>query len=1154
MDRRISGLVLLGFTGLLLLGLGTNVFLQQTLQERIDAARSFQTVLVGRSAIREARGDYLTIGQTTAGFLLDINAKATFDEVSRRQKQSDADADQHVERALAATKDEALKTVLRQLQEHDHAVTNPLQERILQLNVSDDEQARTLYQQQYVPAERINLDLLAHALRLANAELDELQASADAEAEHASNIAWYTILLFIISGVLAAGFLAHAVARLVRESAAGAEENRDLVENSLDVICSVDASGCFVRVSGACERIWGYTAEELKGLAYISLVHPEDVEKTNLVAAEMITGHSTRGFTNRYLRKDGGIVHMLWSARWVDAQQQIFAVAHDITERQLAVQALLASEERTRLIVATAHDAFLSMDSAGNVTDWNPQAEATFGWSREEVLGKPLHELIILPDMRESYVRRLRHFEATREGSFLNQLIEMTVLHRDGHELPIEFNVSAIPLDRSFAFCLFLRDITERERSKRLLHEAKDAAEAANRAKSEFLANMSHEIRTPMNGVLGTVDLLLSTPLSGIQRELAGLARASGETLLTIINDILDFARVEAGKLEIEPVPFDLLLAIEEVSGMIAMQAEKKNLDLIVRYPPDVPRHLTGDAGRIRQILTNLVNNAVKFTMQGNVLINVEAEARSDTDVLLRFEIEDTGIGIPENRLDHLFEKFTQADSSTTRRFGGTGLGLAICRQLAGLMGGEIGARSKEGEGSTFWFTLRLPLSLETPVTYPAIDLSGTRILIVDDNALNRRVLHEQIISWKMRNGSCSSAAEALQTLRAAHTAGDPYQIAILDYQMPDMDGEMLGAAIKADPTLCNIELVMLTSLGRRGDAAQLKEIGFAAYLVKPARQSELLDTLVHVWAAHIHQQPIDLLTNRPVWDAILAPTTAPVEHFHFNARVLLAEDNTTNQIVASMMLRTLGCEVDVVANGSQALEKLQTTDYDVVFMDCEMPEMDGFEATAAIRLRPDDKAHVAIVAVTAQAMQGDRERCLRAGMNGYLSKPVKVEDFEAQLRRWVPQRADGDEANRAGLTESMPAILTTPVRAPALNPDVFARLRELSLATDPALLQQIFDSFHDDCAKRILALRHAVEIGDAISVQKGAHALTGAAANVGAESMATISARLETTGLADSPVGTLQLIEQLQAEFVRVTLEVNAHGICVGSAPRATP
>ncbi|MDZ4818444.1 MAG: response regulator, partial [Planctomycetota bacterium] len=518
-----------------------------------------------------------------------------------------------------------------------------------------------------------------------------------------------------------------------------------------------------------------------------------------------------------------------------------------------------------------------------------------------------------------------------------------------------------------------------------------------------------------------------------------------------------------------------------------------------------------------------------------------------DIDVLLRFEIVDTGIGIPENRLESLFEKFTQADSTTTRRFGGTGLGLAVCRQLVELMGGEIGARSEEGEGSTFWFSLRLPLQLETPLILQAVDLAGTRILIVDDNAVNRRVLHEQIISWKMRNGSCSSAAEALQTLRAAHAAGDPYQIAILDYQMPDMDGMMLGTAIKSDPTLCKIQLVMLTSLGRRGDAAHLKEIGFAAYLVKPARQSELLTTLTSVWAAHIHQQPVDLLTHRPIADDRPISLGDPVEQPHFNTRVLLAEDNTTNQIVASMMLRALGCEVDVAVNGRQAVEKLETTHYDVVFMDCEMAEMDGFEATAAIRLRQDDKARVPIVAVTAQAMQGDRERCLRAGMNGYLSKPVKVEDFAAQLRRWVPQHSDDSNADHAALTGHIPVIVTAPALAPALNEDVFTRLRELSSTTEPALLQQIFNSFHEDSVERILTLRRAVEVGDAVSVNKVAHALNGAALNVGAQSMANISARLEAMASADLPDGALKLIEQLQVEFARVTEEIVAHGICIG-------
>ncbi|MEP6605832.1 MAG: response regulator, partial [Nitrosospira sp.] len=603
----------------------------------------------------------------------------------------------------------------------------------------------------------------------------------------------------------------------------------------------------------------------------------------------------------------------------------------------------------------------------GHFKRLNPAWTEKFGFSPKELLSRPFIDFVA-PGSRAQAATELDKLMTGPQVSF-----EIQMACKDGSVRWVMWNITAA--QDVGEFYISGQDITERKNNEIELHKAQKGAEGANRAKSEFLANMSHEIRTPMNGVLGTVGLLLNTSLTSSQRELARLARASGETLLTIINDILDFSKIEAGKLTIAPTPFDLLETVEEVAGMIAMQPTRKNdVNVIVRYLPNVPRYVMGDMGRIRQILTNLTSNAIKFTDKGHVLISVETDALEEDAVVLRFSVEDSGIGIAPGKLESLFDKFTQADASTTRKHGGTGLGLSISKQLVKLMGGTITAKSRVGIGSTFWFTLRLPLQSNHPAeARPQVELEGVRVLIVDDNAVNRLVLQEQIRVWKMRIGSCASAADALRMLREAQAAGNPYQIAILDYQMPEMDGEMLGQAIKRDPLLRDIELVMLSSLGQEGDVRErLRKIGFAAYLVKPARQSELLETLTTIWDAHCNHCTIDLMDDGQHFpQAHEAPTTCGVVPSFAGTRVLLAEDNTTNQIIAAMMLRSLGCEVDIAVDGWQAILRIDEFPYDIVFMDCEMPEMDGFEATATIRRRTDNKSRLPIIAVTAQAMQG---------------------------------------------------------------------------------------------------------------------------------------------------------------------------------------
>jgi signal transduction histidine kinase/CheY-like chemotaxis protein len=520
------------------------------------------------------------------------------------------------------------------------------------------------------------------------------------------------------------------------------------------------------------------------------------------------------------------------------------------------------------------------------------------------------------------------------------------------------------------------------------LADARDEAVEASRMKSSFLANMSHEIRTPMNGVLGMAALLLETKIEGEQREFVETIHRSGDALMTILNDILDFSKIEAGKIVLDKAPFDLQGAMEDVAGLLAYRAGESGIELVTRYMPDAPRHMLGDSGRIRQVITNLASNAIKFTANGTVLIEVECLQSDDDTACLRIAVEDSGIGIPANKLEEVFGKFTQADASTTRKYGGTGLGLAISKSLVEIMGGKIGVRSVPGMGSTFWFTLTLQLDRNPATTQGRGSLKGLKALVVDDNAINRRVLDEQLRRAGVICTCVSSGEEALAELRAACLQGAAYDAAILDYLMPGMDGKELAGKIQASEEIRPVPMMIMLSSVDQQARGELEQAGFIDCFVKPVRSRELLDRLARAFFSPPSDSP--------------APQPAGRQRGRkFDARVLLAEDNLVNQKVALHMLENLGCRVTTVNNGREAVDVFDSDSYDLILMDCQMPEMDGYAATAAIRERRDGK-DIPIVALTAHAMQGDREKCLAWGMNDYLSKPIMPAAIDEMLGRWL--------------------------------------------------------------------------------------------------------------------------------------------------------
>jgi PAS domain S-box-containing protein len=868
---------------------------------------------------------------------------------------------------------------------------------------------------------------------------------------------------------------------------------QSLLEISPAAIVVTNLESRVVSWNPGAEEVFGYPADEAIGsflddlVASRAEIHEEAVGYSQ--AAER--GERIQAMARR-TRKDGSLVDVqMFSDPVVVNEDRVgyVVIYHDVTDIQRQKRYYEALVEVSPVAIAL-------MAPDGTVTSWNPAAERLFGYTADEAVGRDIDDLVsttgeIRAEAEAYTARGIR-------GDIVHAITRRT--HKDGTVVDVEmFGQPVIVAGEAVGLYGLYHDIRDLQRARR-------DAEAATEAKSAFLATMSHEIRTPLNAVIGMTGLLLDTELSAEQRDYAEVTRSSGDALLGVINDILDFSKIEAGKLDLEKAPFDLRECVESALELAAAAALKKGLDIAYDLDAGAPGALVGDVTRLRQVLINLLNNAVKFTERGEVVITVAAERidRGERHRVL-FAVRDTGIGIPEDRMDRLFESFSQVDPSTTRRHGGTGLGLAISRRLVELMGGEMWVESKVETGSTFHFTIEAesaPAPVRAFERAESSQLAGRRVLIVDDNDTNRRILVRQAESWGMLAWESGVPAEALEWIRR----GDPFDVAILDMQMPQMDGLTLAGEIRRHRDAGSLPLVMLTSLGRDRSPE-----GFAAYLTKPIKPSQLYDALIEVFGGELE------VAERPVVAAFDDRVAQRVP-----LRILVVEDNAVNQHLALLMLQKVGYRADVAANGVEALEALERQPYDTVLMDVEMPEMDGLEATRRIHQRWPEEQRPHIVAVTANAMQGERELCIQAGMDDYITKPIHIEELVGALTRG---------ARRAG----------APQPAPAIDRDVIRRLAASFGEGGNGSVAALIDTFLGHMPGQLEALATALERGEVDEVRRGAHTLKSNAATFGAAALADLCRELEAAGKAGTLEGGSRLLSRIEVELERVTDELGS-------------
>ncbi len=943
---------------------------------------------------------------------------------------------------------------------------------------------------------------------------------------------------------------------------------RNIFDNSAEGIYQSTPDGRVLTVNPAAARIFGYDSPE-DGIASINNIakdiYVDPVRRDEFQSLMQAQGY-VKDFELRAYKKDRSMIDISINCHVVrDKSGHILyfeGAVEDITEKKRIEEALKESRQQTMDIINFLPDATLAIDTSGKVIIWNRAIEEMTGVKSADMIGQGNYEYAIpFYGQRRPILIDLVFFpdEITeKKYNFVQK--EKDLLHAETNELVLRG-------ERRYLFCTAaplynikgeimgaiesIRDITARkqgeeelkkykehlesqveERTIELQH-AKEAAEAATKSKSEFLANMSHEIRTPMNGIIGMTGLLLDTGLSEEQRNYAEMLRTSGELLLGVIDDILDFSKIEAGKLEIETIEFDLMSTLEETAKFLALRAREKGLELVCRIDPGVHTFLIGDPGRLRQILVNLIGNAIKFTPAGEVVVEAATEYETDGQVAVRFNIRDTGIGIAKDKISPLFNSFQQVDASTSRKFGGSGLGLAISRRLVELMNGRIGVESIEGQGSNFWFTAVFDKGSPRGRSKmsPFADISGVRVLAVDDNAVNRIVIAEQMRAWGVRHAEAEDGVKAMEMLHAAHAENDPFRIVITDMHMPGMDGEALAKGIKADPALRDTLLIMLASNGVRGDSKRLASLGFAAYFTKPVRMVQLHDCIATILSgSSLHEK---------AWGEPTIITSHRLrEIVRRNARILLVEDNKVNKMVAVGILGKLGFSAETADNGRQAIEMLEAASYDIVFMDVQMPVMDGYQATMAIRGGKTKAADpkVPIIAMTAHAMKGDREKCLQWGMDDYISKPISPRKLAKVLEKWLPKAqvelppATDMASGKTAAEEALPVF-------------DFPGLKKRTM-DDMDLTRTIVAAFMEEIPRMLDGLREQIERGDVELAGRQAHTIKGAAANTGFMAMSAIAADMQKAGETGEMETIIALLPELEGQLDLLRAKIKEAGI----------